>query len=126
VVLVLDLPQVELQAAGAVVYLGTVRPEDKTLRAEVLLPVANVAEEEGTFVNRDGRVQRYYQARPAPGMAEPAWWVLAGLRAARGAAPLASAAEAFAALAREVPAFEGLSYARLGYAGDFVAKAVPA
>jgi len=32
----------------------------------VILPIANVAEEEGTFTNRDGREQRYYQAKPAP------------------------------------------------------------
>ena len=39
------------------------------------------AEEDGTFVNRDGRVQRYVQAKAAPGMARPAWWALGELLA---------------------------------------------
>ncbi len=33
--------------------------------APVVLPVTNVAEENGTFVNRDRRVQRYHQAKAA-------------------------------------------------------------
>ena len=31
--------------------------------AELVLPVTNMAEENGTYVNRDGRVQRYPQAK---------------------------------------------------------------
>jgi len=124
VVLVLDAPQVVLRPAGALLYLGTIPLEDPETRAraEALLPVANVAEEEGTFVNRDGRVQRYFQAKSAPGMTQPAWWVLSAL----GGDEIGSAADAFAALAREVAPFEGLSYARLGYGGELVARAVPA
>src|SRR2546430_2949398 len=78
VVLVLDEPEVTIRTAGALIYLGTVLPEGAR-DAEVVLPIANVAEEEGTFVNRDGPVQRYFQAEPAPGMARPAWWVLGEL-----------------------------------------------
>ncbi|PYP28865.1 MAG: hypothetical protein DMD49_13905 [Gemmatimonadetes bacterium] len=86
-----------------------------------MLPIANVAEEEGTFVNRDGRVQRYVQAKPAPGMAQPAWWVLGalGARLGRGTAP-AGAAEVFDRLAASVPAFAGLSYANLGLGGRVI------
>src|SRR5213593_1888954 len=62
VVLVLDEPEVTVQPAGALVYLGTVLP-DGARNAEVVLPIANVAEEDGSFVNRDGRVQRYFQAK---------------------------------------------------------------
>jgi len=129
VVLVLDDPQAAVRPAGALIYLGTVPPEDGsdpgaggTLRsAELVLPIANVAEEEGTFVNRDGRVQRYVQAKPAPGMAQPAWWVLGALgpRLGRGTAP-ASAAEVFDRLAASVPAFAGLSYANLGLGGRVI------
>src|SRR5207244_829002 len=79
-VLVLDEPEVAVRTAGALLYLGTVLPEGAR-GAEAVLPIANVAEEEGTFVNRDGRVQRYLQAKPAPGMARPAWWVLSELLA---------------------------------------------
>ena len=87
VVLVLDDPDCAVQTAGALIYLGTVLGADAPCRtAEVVLPIANVAEEEGTFVNRDGREQRYFQAKPAPGMAQPAAWVLGELVSAMGLA----------------------------------------
>ncbi|MGH7673413.1 MAG: 2Fe-2S iron-sulfur cluster-binding protein [Gemmatimonadales bacterium] len=87
VVLVLDDPECPVQTAGALIYAGTVLPPEAACRAaEVVLPIANVAEEDGTFVNRDGRVQRYFQAKPAPGMARPAAWVLGELAAALGVA----------------------------------------
>jgi len=80
VVLVLDDPDCAVETDGALIYLGTVLAEAAACRrADVILPIANVAEEEGTFVNRDGREQRYYQAKPAPGMAQPAAWVLGQL-----------------------------------------------
>ena len=128
----MTLPQ---KPAGSLIYLGTVLPEDATdgdggggggggpLHADVVLPIANVAEEEGTFVNRDGRVQRYLQAKPAPGMAQPAWWVLGelgallGVERGGGVGAPASAAAAFDRLAATVLAFAGLSYAQLGLGG---------
>ena len=87
VVLVLDDPDCAVETNGALIYLGTALGADAPCRtAEVVLPIANVAEEEGTFVNRDGREQRYFQAKPAPGMAQPAAWVLGELVAAMGLA----------------------------------------
>jgi NADH-quinone oxidoreductase subunit G len=129
IVLDAELDEAERRAlagAGAVVVLGTVdQGFDGWARA--VLPVTNVAEESGTFVNRDGRVQRYWQARSAPGMARPAWWVAAELRSVlTGAAAPASADEAFAALAATVPAFAGMSYADLGLTGRRGAGAAPA
>src|SRR5580765_7686454 len=80
VVLVLDDPDCAVETNGALIYLGTVLgPDAPCRRADVILPIANVAEEEGTFTNRDGRAQRYFQAKPAPGMAQPAAWVLGQL-----------------------------------------------
>jgi len=64
-------------------------PDAACRAADVVLPIANVAEEDGTFVNRDGREQRYFQAKPAPGMARPAAWVLGELAAALGVAEVA-------------------------------------
>jgi predicted molibdopterin-dependent oxidoreductase YjgC len=122
-VLVLDDPDVAPRVAGSLVYLGTVMPENAAVRPDVVLPIANTAEEDGTFVNRDGRVQRYFQATPAPGMARPAWWVLGELVAAAGGGePPAAAADAFADLAAAVEAFGGLSYDALGFAGRPVAR----
>jgi len=80
--------------------------------------VANVAEEDGTFVNRDRRVQRYFQAKSAPGMARPAWWVLGELLAQlKLGGPFDAAAEAFAWLAAEEDRFRGLTYESLGTGG---------
>ena len=36
----------------------------------------------GAFVNRDGRIQRFWPAKAAPGMARPAWWVAGEVLAA--------------------------------------------
>jgi len=121
-VLVLDEPETTVRTAGSLIYVGTALPEGAR-GAEVVLPIANAAEEDGTYVNRDGRVQRYCQAKPAPGMARPAWWVLSELLVALGGSRgehLASAAEAFDQLAAAVPAFAGLSYTSLGLVGQGV------
>src|SRR5438034_2967887 len=84
VVLVLDEPEITVRPAGMLLYAGTVLPDDPSpappapapaaprapRRADVVLPIASVAEEDGTFVNREARVQRYFQAKPAPGRSE--------------------------------------------------------
>src|SRR5437667_257181 len=120
VVLVLDEPEVAVRTAGALIYVGTVLPEGAR-GAEAVLPIANVAEEDGTFVNRDGRVQRYFQAKPAPGMARPAWWVLSELLVTlRRGEHLASASAAFDVLAERVAPFAGLSYSSVGLVGQRV------
>src|SRR6266545_2890392 len=90
VVLVLDDPDCAVETDGALMYLGTVLGENAACRrADVILPIANVAEEEGMFTNRDGREQRYFQAKPAQGMAQPAAWVLGELARAMGLAEVA-------------------------------------
>ena len=127
-VLVLDEPDVAVRTAGMLIYAGTVLP-DAARDAALVLPIANVAEEDGTFVNRDGRVQCYFQAKPTPGMARPAWWVLAELAAMVGRGDrLASAEQAFDRLAATAEPFRGLSYSQLGFAGRLAGGAalVPA
>ena len=127
VVLVLDEPEIGVRTQGALIYAGTVLPEGGGARdAHVVLPIANVAEEEGTFVNRDGRVQRYFQAKPAPGMARPAWWVFSEVLAILGEGNgIATAAAAFDRVAASAEPFRGLSYAQLGLAGAPTSAAVP-
>jgi NADH-quinone oxidoreductase subunit G len=115
-VVLLDVSLTEAQAAsltGNVIVLGTVQQQELPA-AQVILPITNVAEENGTFVNRDRRVQRYMQARSAPGMARPAWWVAA---VARGGSGPATAAEAFAEVAKGGPALDGLTHGDLGLTG---------
>ena len=110
-----------LDKAAQVVYLGTSLP-DCARRADVVLPITNVAEEDGSFMNRDCRVQRYLQAKSAPGMARPAWWVLSEIMAQMGdGEPFTDASQAFDAIGEEVSAFSGLSYDELGYGGKVVA-----
>ena len=122
VVLVLDEPlegvRADVLTQGAnTIYLGTVLP-DSARSCSVVLPTTNVAEEDGTFVNRDLRVQRYLQAKSAPAMARPAWWVFGELLSEldRGD-PISTAEEAFGLLAESEAAYDGLSYAQLATSG---------
>ncbi len=69
--------------AGKLVYVGTVLPE-AARSAAVVLPCANMAEEEGTFENLRGVKQRYRQAKTPPGMARPAAWILEAVLASAG------------------------------------------
>lgn len=114
-------------ARGALVLLGTVLVEGLR-NAELVLPVTNMAEENGTYLNRDRRLQRYQQAKSQPGMARPAWWVAGEVLAGSGPSPdaPATAAEAFALLGERWPAFAGLTHADLGYTGRVLPEAAPA
>jgi NADH-quinone oxidoreductase subunit G len=109
---------------GALVVLGTV-PSDRLRNAELVLPLTTMAEENGTYVNRDGRVQRFEQAKAQPGMARPAWWIAGEVLAGPGpdADAPATAAQAFALLGRTWAPFAGLSYADLGFTGRLLAAA---
>jgi NADH-quinone oxidoreductase subunit G len=114
-------------ARGAVVVLGTVVAEGLR-NAELVLPVTNMAEENGTYVNRDRRLQRFQQAKSQPAMARPAWWVAGEVLAGPGpdASAPATAAEAFALLGDRWPVFAGLGHGDIGYTGRVLPEAVPA
>jgi NADH-quinone oxidoreductase subunit G len=107
----------ELARASAVIVIATALAE--VLRtADVVLPIANMVEEEGTFTNLRGRVQRFLQARAAPGMARPSWWVLGDLLAKMGdQSRYGLASDVFAALAAARGEFSGMSYDSLGLRG---------
>ncbi len=112
-----------LARASAVVVVSTFMPAGIT-RVDVILPIANHVEEEGTFTNLRGRVQRFLQARAAPGMARPSWYVLADLCSALGdRQDILTAAQAFDALSSSHSAFSGLRYDALGLRGAPVAGA---
>jgi NADH-quinone oxidoreductase subunit G len=122
IILDADLSQADQEmiaaAPGSVVLLGTIFTEG--LRStELILPVTTMAEENGTFVNRDRRIQRYNQAKSQPGMARPAWWIAGEVIAGPGPSPTApsTAAEAFQLLGETWPAFAGISHADIGYSG---------
>jgi NADH-quinone oxidoreductase subunit G len=69
-------------AAETVVALDAIDTET-VLRADVALPVAAFTEAAGTFVNYEGRAQRFFGAAPraAPGAAPASWRRLAALGA---------------------------------------------
>jgi NADH-quinone oxidoreductase subunit G len=116
-----DVDGSAIDGVGHMIYVGTALP-DAAGNASVVLPCANVVEEDGSFVNRDGRVQRYRQARTAPGMARPAWWILSALLREMGEGDGAdTAASAFAMVAASEPAFHGLSYETVGFRGVLTA-----
>ncbi len=110
--------------ASLFAYLGT-EWTPAAANADFVLPVTTFAEQEGTFTNHEGRVQRFWPAlQPVP-LARPAWQVLgvvlAGLE--DGAAP-ANAGSAFLRVAELYDAFGGLSYAQLGTRGALLNEPV--
>ena len=114
-----------LKTDGNLIYVGTVMPE-VARNASVVLPCANVAEEDGSFTNRDARVQRYFQAKSAPGMARPAWWVFGELvHEVTGEGSPGTAEEAFLKMVSAAPAFGGLTYRKLGLVGSRAGGAAP-
>jgi NADH-quinone oxidoreductase subunit G len=114
-----DLSGLDAAAASgakAVIVIGTAVPALQNI--SVVLPISNFAEEEGTFTNIRGRVQRFLQAKAAPGLARPSWLVLGDLLGALGAqTSFFLPSEVFANLAASKPAFSGLSYDALGLRG---------
>ncbi|MEO8201504.1 MAG: 2Fe-2S iron-sulfur cluster-binding protein [Gemmatimonadota bacterium] len=121
VLLNLELPEADttrLAQHPGLVIIGTVTSEIERF-AQVVLPTTNMAEENGTFINRDLRVQRYNQAKSASGMARPAWWVAAEVISVlqSGYESPASVEEAFDSVAQTVPAMGGVRFAELGLTG---------
>jgi NADH-quinone oxidoreductase subunit G len=94
--------------------------------AHFVLPVSTFAEQEGTFTNFEGRVQRFWPAVQPPPLARPAWQVLGVLLAGLegGAAP-AHAGAAFLRVGELFAPFAALSYELLGSRGALVNEAVP-
>ncbi|HEY4734701.1 MAG TPA: molybdopterin-dependent oxidoreductase [Gemmatimonadaceae bacterium] len=115
-----DLAGVDASAvsrAGEVIVIGSVMPHGAD-RASVVLPIANFSEEEGTVTNLRGRVQRFTQARQAPGETRPSWLVLGDLLGAMGKqSNFFLPSEVFARLASSHKSFAGLSYDRIGFKG---------
>ncbi len=108
----------DLDRASTIIYAGTALPEVLNARAHVVLPLTNIAEEEGTLTNLRGRVQRFLQAKAAPGVARPSWYVLADLLAAFGAeGSYLAPSDVFEALSAAHAPFATLDYDALGLRG---------
>ena len=108
-----------------VVLIGTVLDAALAASTIVALPIGNFAEEDGTFTNLRGRVQRYQQAKAPPAQVRPSYRVLADLASTLGAGSYPSlAGDLFATIAASVPAFAGMTYRSLGLQGAPVAAPV--
>ncbi len=117
-----------LTRARSIVHVGTTLPSALEALVHVVLPMANVIEEEGTLTNLRGQVQRFFQAKAAPGVARPSWYVLADLLGALGGnGAFHSPAEVFASLSETHAPFASLDYEQLGLGGaPIVAEGVRA
>ncbi len=87
--------------------------------ADVLLPSSAWAEEDGTFVNFEGRVQRVGRCHLPRGEGRPGWRVAADLGLAAGVTmpQWTSADEILATLAAVCKPFEGLTPSAIGLLG---------
>ena len=118
-----DSELARLATSAGIVALSSV-DDDRLKGSLLLLPVSTMAEESGTYMNRDGRVQRFTQAKAPPGMARPAWWIAAEAwsRREEGRVVPETAALAFAGLGGSIPAIAGVSYAELGVTGRVLSR----
>ncbi|HKW28453.1 MAG TPA: molybdopterin-dependent oxidoreductase [Verrucomicrobiae bacterium] len=93
-------------------------PNETTKRAHYLLPGCAHVEKRGTFTNIKGRVQKFMKAVEAPGDARPEWEFLHDLvYHVTGQDGFLTIEGLFNEMAKDVPAFKGLSWAGLGDTG---------
>ncbi len=97
-------------------------PNETTKLAHYLLPGCAHVEKRGTFTNTKGRVQKFMKALEPRGDARPEWEFLHELIFnVTGQDGYATIEGLFNLMAREVPAFNGLTWAGLGDTGVTVA-----
>lgn len=100
----------ELLAALQYSIVFAAHKADWQAQANVLLPVAAWAEEEGTYTNYQGRVQKAGRAIKPKGDARALWEAFADLLQVSGASRLwLSPAEVFAAMTETTPAYQGMA-----------------
>ncbi len=93
-------------------------PSATTAAAHYLLPGCAHAEKRGSLVNVKGRVQRFMQALQPKGNSRPEWEFLHELvHNVTGQNGFSSIEGLFNQMAKEVPAFNGVTWASLGDAG---------
>ena len=93
-------------------------PNPTTRLAHYLLPGCAHAEKRGTFTNTKGRVQEFMKAVEPRGDARPEWEFLHELLfQVTGQDGYVSIEGLFNQMAKEVPAFNGLTWATLGDMG---------
>lgn len=96
-----------------VIYLSLFKAEAPEW-ATAALPIQSFAERDGSFVNGERRVQRFYTGQGPLGEALPAWQLLSrlGEKLGQGKAKL-SAASVMMDIAKNIAAFAGATYAEI-------------
>lgn len=115
------------KAEGAFVVAAAAYAQGIPEGADVVLPRTLFAEQEGTWVNREGRIQTSRPVVPAPGEARPLWKIAAELARAVGRPLpwLLSADEIMARIEKEHPRFAGARPARHDGPPVFLSAARP-
>ena len=108
----------EVLAKLETLVVSDILPNETTKLAHYILPGCAPAEKRGTFTNVKGRVQTFMKAVEAPGDARPEWEFLHALvHHVTGQNGFVSIEGLFNQMAKEVPAFNGLTWAALGDTG---------
>ena len=111
----------ELLSKLETLVVSDILPTATTALAHYLLPGCAHAEKRGSFTNVKGRVQKFMQAIQPKGEARPEWEFLRELLGhVTGRDGFHSIEGLFNQMAKEVPAFQGLTWAGLGDAGMYV------
>lgn len=108
----------ELLGKLETLIVSDILPNATAQYAHYVLPGCAHAEKRGTFTNRDGRVQKFLQAIQPPGDARAEWDFLHDLvYNLTGRSGFQTIEGLFNEMAKDVPAFNGLTWAGLGDAG---------
>jgi NADH-quinone oxidoreductase subunit G len=110
------LTEADLAHLDLVVCLD-ILPNTATKLATAILPGAGFAEKRGSMVNVKGRIQRLNRATQPPGQARDDFEILSDLLRALGAEAPQTLEGVFKEMSVAVPAFEGLTLAKLGDGG---------
>jgi NADH-quinone oxidoreductase subunit G len=110
------LTEAELARLDLIVCLD-ILPNTATKLASAILPGAGFAEKRGSMVNIKGRLQRLNRATQPPGQARDDWEILSDLLRALGTEAPQTLEGVFKEMSAAVPAFAGLTLAKLGDQG---------
>jgi NADH-quinone oxidoreductase subunit G len=108
----------ELLGKLETLIVSDILPNATAKYAHYVLPGCAHAEKRGSFTNREGRVQRFMQAIQPPGDARAEWDFLHDLvYNVTGRSGFQTIGGLFNEMAKDVPAFNGLTWAGLGDTG---------
>jgi NADH-quinone oxidoreductase subunit G len=110
--------EAELLGKLDTLIVSDILPNETTKRAHYLLPGCAHVEKRGTFTNVKGRVQKFMKAIEAPGDARPEWEFLHDLvYNVTGQDGFLTIEGLFNEMSKNVPSFNGLTWAGLGDTG---------